>query len=253
MFIVLTNDDGIYAAGLRALYRALLQAGHEVQVIAPLGEQSAVGHSITLLNPLRCKSVEEVDFTGIAVSGTPTDCVKLGLTRLVRRQPDLVVSGMNAGANVGPDILYSGTVAAATEAAAMGVPSLAVSHDSSGHVDADDYAAYAVSLLTEIPWDRLPPKRVINLNLPACPFAECKGLSLCPQTDTAWNDWYDEREDPRGFTYWWIDGEIPLERVAEGTDKYMVEHGWATITPLKFDFTDRASLELIREAMPGAK
>lgn len=253
MFIVLTNDDGIYATGLRAIYRALLAAGHTVQVIAPLGEQSAVGHSITVTNPLRSKAVEESDFSGIAISGTPTDCVKLGLTRLVKMQPDLVVSGMNAGANVGPDILYSGTVAAATEAAAMGVPALAVSHNSFRHPDVNDYARYAVSLIDEIPWNRLPRKRVINLNLPGCPFSECKGLTLCPQTDTAWNDWYEEREDPRGMTYWWIDGEIPMEHVAEGTDKYMVEHGWATITPLKFDFTDNACLDLLKEAMPGAK
>lgn len=253
MFIVLTNDDGIYATGLRAVYRALLSAGHEVQVIAPLGEQSAVGHSITVLNPLRIKHVKEKDFSGIAVSGTPTDCVKLGLTRLVKRQPDLVISGMNAGANVGPDILYSGTVAAATEAAAMSVPALAISHNSWQHVDVDDYATYAVSLIPEIPWHQLPLKRVVNLNLPACPFTECKGLTLCPQTDTAWNDWYDEREDPRGGTYWWITGEIPMEHVSSGTDKYMLEHGWATLTPLKFDFTDQHSLELIRESMPGAK
>lgn len=249
MYIVLTNDDGIYAKGLRAMYRALLDLGHEVQVIAPLGEQSAVGHSITVLNPLRCKSVEEKDFNGLAISGTPTDCVKLGLTRLVERKPDLVVSGMNAGANVGPDILYSGTVAAATEAAAMGYPALAVSHNSFRHVDVDDYARYAVSLINEIPWGSLPVRRVINLNLPDCPFSECKGLQVCPQTDAPWEDRYEERNDPRGNRYWWITGEIPMSKVCSDTDKGLLENGWATITPLKFEFTDQESLGLMRESL----
>lgn len=252
MFIVLTNDDGIYASGLRAMYRALTEQGHDVQVIAPLGEQSAVGHSITVLNPLRVKNVIEKDFSGIAVIGTPTDCVKLGVTRLVERKPDLVISGMNAGANVGPDILYSGTVAAATEAAAMGYPALAVSHNSFKHVDVEDYARYAVSLIGEIPWGSLPSRRVINLNLPACPFTECKGLTVCQQTDAPWEDWYDERKDPRGTRYWWISGEIPMTRVCEDTDKGRLEESWATITPLKFDFTDHDSLALMREAL-GSK
>lgn len=253
MFIVLTNDDGIYATGLRAIYRALLSEGHKVQVIAPLGEQSAVGHSITVLNPLRSKIVEEKDFNGLAITGTPTDCVKLGITKLIDSQPDLVVSGINAGANVGPDIIYSGTVAAATEAASMGIPSLAVSHNSFRHLDVDDYARYAVSLISEIPWDGLPKKRVVNLNLPACAFSECKGLAVCPQTDTSWHDWYDERQDPRGNSYWWINGEIPMQHVSEGSDKYMLEQGWATITPLRFDFTDEDSLGLFRKAIPGIK
>lgn len=252
MFIVLTNDDGIYATGLRAMYLALTEQGHDVQVIAPLGEQSAVGHSITVLNPLRIKNVAEKDFSGIAVMGTPTDCVKLGLTRLVERKPDLVVSGMNAGANVGPDILYSGTVAAATEAAAMGYPALAVSHNSFKHVDVEDYARYAVSLIGEIPWGSLPSRRVINLNLPSCPFTECKGLAVCPQTDAPWEDWYDEREDPRGTRYWWISGEIPMTKVCQDTDKGRLEENWGTITPLKFDFTDHDSLSLMREAL-GSK
>lgn len=253
MFIVLTNDDGIYATGLRAMYRALLAEGHEVQVIAPLGEQSAVGHSITVLNPLRSKLVDEKDFNGIAISGTPTDCVKLGISSLVKRRPDLLISGMNAGANVGPDILYSGTVAAATEAAAMGLPALAVSHNSFRHIDVDDYARYAVSLIPDIPWPALPPRRVVNLNLPACPFSECRGLSICPQTSVAWKDWYEEKLDPRGTPYWWVSGEIPMRDVAEGTDKDMLEKGWATITPLKFEFTDDDTLAALKSAMPGAR
>lgn len=253
MFIMLTNDDGIHASGLRAMYRQLLAAGHEVRVVAPLSEQSAVGHSITILNPLRVKNIEEPGFSGLAVSGTPTDCVKLGITSLLDRQPDLIVSGMNAGANVGPDVLYSGTVAAATEGAAMGYRSLAVSHHSFKHVDLEKYAEYAVGLIPQIPWDKIPSRLVMNLNLPNCTFDKFKGLSLCPQTDVPWTDWYDERKDPRGGAYWWLNGDIPLDRVKPGTDKRQIEEGWASLTPLKFDLTDHEALTALAAAMPEVK
>lgn len=252
MFIVLTNDDGIFAKGLRAIYKALVSAGHRVQVIAPLSEQSAVGHSITVLNPLRLKEINELEFCGWAVSGTPADCIKLGLVQLLREKPDLVLSGMNAGANVGPDVLYSGTVAAATEAAASGFRALAVSHCSVKHVDVDAYAAFAVKVMAQIPWQSLPGRRVINLNLPSCAYADFKGLALCPQTDVLWRDWYHEHTDPRGRKYWWLDGEIPLDQVRPGTDKYQLEAGWATLTPLKFDFTDHETIAQLRTCMDTA-
>jgi 5'-nucleotidase len=251
MFIMLTNDDGIHAGGLRALYRNLRGAGHEVVVVAPLGEQSAVGHSITVLNPLRVKTITEADFSGFAVSGTPTDCVKLGVSSLLERKPDLVVSGMNAGGNLGPDVLYSGTVAAATEAAAMSLPSLAVSHCSFKHLDLDSYAGYAVSQIARIPWKMLPERLVLNLNLPACPFTECRGLRICPQTGVSWDDWYVRRTDPRGAAYYWLEGSIPMEKVRPGTDKYETEQGFATLTPLRFDFNDWSALEILTGNFPA--
>ena len=127
MRILLTNDDGIQAVGLRALYKALVAAGHEVHVVAPITEQSAVGHAITLSAPLRVKEFREENFFGLGVSGTPADCVKLAISTLLKEAPELVVSGINAGANVGVDIMYSGTVSAATEGALKGFPALAVS------------------------------------------------------------------------------------------------------------------------------
>ena len=172
MFAVLTNDDGIYAPGLRALYRALLRAGHTVRVIAPLGEKSATGHALTVHTPLRIKPVEEDGFSGLAVDGTPVDCVKLGLSRLVDKKPDLLISGMNSGGNVGPDIIYSGTLAAASEGAFMGCSSLAVSHNARRATpdELDAYACYAVDIIPRIPWSALPPHRAISLNLPGCPL-----------------------------------------------------------------------------------
>ncbi len=247
MYVALTNDDGIQAVGLRAIYRALVNAGHEVQVIAPMTEQSAVGHAITVHGPLRVKKVKEEGFSGFGIYGTPTDCVKLGVSELLDKAPDIVVSGINAGANVGPDVLYSGTVAAATEAAHLGFPALAVSYDSFKAGDLTEHARFAVKVMERIPWYSLPPRRVMNLNLPDRPVMDFQGLTLCPQTSAIWKDWYHRREDPRGTPYWWLNGEIPLNTVAPGSDKSLLNEGWATLTPLKFDFTDTSTLESLRK------
>lgn len=249
MKVALTNDDGIYAVGLRAIYTALKNAGHDVYVIAPMTEQSAVGHSITILSPLRVKQLTEDDFTGYGIFGTPTDCVKLGISELLDVTPDIVVSGINAGANVGPDILYSGTVAAATEAAHLGFPALAVSYDSFQATDLSGHAAYAVSVMERIPWKELPPRRVMNLNLPNRAVEDFRGLTLCPQTSAIWKDWYYKREDPRGRPYWWLDGDIPPEQVVPGSDKGLLTDGWVTLTPLKFEFTDADTLEKLRDIL----
>ena len=246
MKVALTNDDGIYAIGLRAFYHALVNAGHEVFVIAPMDEQSAVGHAITINSPLRIRFLEERNFKGYGIFGTPTDCVKLGLGELVPSRPDIVVSGINAGANVGPDVLYSGTVAAATEAAHLGFPAVAVSYNSFVATDLSAHAKFAVETIEKIPFADIPPRRVMNLNLPACPMSECKGLKLCEQTSAIWKDWYHKREDPRGRPYWWLDGDIPKDEIAAGTDKGLIMEGYATLTPLKFEFTDKELLEKLK-------
>ena len=245
MNILLTNDDGIHAPGLRAFHKALGEAGHHVDVVAPMTEQSAVGHAITVNMPLRVRTVKENGFTGIGVFGTPADCVKLATGVLLEIKPDMVVSGINAGANVGPDIMYSGTVAAAREASSLGYRAMAVSYDSFHITDILEHARFAVALLGKIPWQSVPERRVMNLNFPAIPMAACKGLKLCPQTSAPWNDWYTGREDPRGTPYWWLQGEIPADRVAPGTDKACLDQGWATLSPLRFDFTDQETLDAL--------
>jgi 5'-nucleotidase len=250
MIICLTNDDGIHAPGLRALYHALREAGHSVEVVAPLTEQSAVGHAITVRTPLRTVTIRESGFAGMAVTGTPADCVKLGIGALMDRKPDLVVSGINAGANLGPDIMYSGTVAAAREGAALGYPAIAVSYDDFNCADLTGHARYAVRLIESLPWDKVPERRIMNLNFPARPVSETKGLKLCPQTSAVWRDWYHRREDPRGRPYWWIDGEIPLDKVVPGTDHAFLGAGWITLTPLRFDFTDQECLEQLGRFFP---
>lgn len=246
MHIVLTNDDGIQAPGLRALYHGLLDAGHRVTVIAPVTEQSAVGHAITFAIPLRVKIFNEQNFKGLGVYGTPVDCMKLGLTSLVDSKPDLVLSGINAGANIGPDILYSGTVAAATEAAHMGYHSMALSFDGFQPDDLYEQAAFAAGLIERLPWESLPPRCVLNLNFPNLPMAQTKGLKVCEQTDAVWRDWYEEAKDPRGNTYWWLNGEIPAELVEADSDHAFLKAGHITLSPLRFAFTDHTAVQALQ-------
>jgi len=248
MNILLANDDGIQAVGLRALYFALREAGHEVHVVAPVTEQSAVGHAVTLSMPIRVKEFRENGFVGQGVYGTPVDCVKLGLSTLLPQRPDLVLSGINAGANVGVDILYSGTVSAATEGALMEIPSMAVSMDDFNPQDVSGQARYAVELLPTIPWQALPRKCVLNLNFPDCPIGEAKEMVLCPHTRASYDDVYDTRRDPRGRPYYWLDGAIPPERISHDRDRALLTEKHITLTPLHFDFTDREALDLLKKS-----
>lgn len=245
MKILLTNDDGIQAEGLRAIYHSLVRAGHDVRVVAPVTEMSAVGHAVTLAAPLRVKIFEEKDFYGQGVSGTPADCVKLGLTTLLDSPPDLVVSGINAGANVGVDILYSGTVSAATEGALMGYPALALSYDSFSPGDLSGQGDFAASFLPKVDWAGLPRNCVLNLNFPALPMSEVRGLRVCPQTRAAYRDWYDVRVDPRGRPYYWLTGVIPTDQVSPDKDRALLSEGFMTLTPLRFDFTDHETMTRI--------
>ena len=249
MRILLTNDDGIQAVGLRALYDACRRAGHKVDVVAPVTEQSAVGHAVTLSMPLRVKRFKEDGFQGLGVYGTPVDCVKLGLTALLDQRPDVVLSGINAGANVGVDILYSGTVSAATEGALMSFPAMAVSFDNFNPEDLTAQADYAVEVVGRIPWSDVPEQTVLNLNLPDIPVQEVKGLKLCRHTRAMYNDWYDCRNDPRGRPYYWLDGSIPPEKLSPDTDRALLTEGYVTLTPLRFDFTDRKTLDALSQQL----
>lgn len=246
MNILLANDDGIQAVGLRALYFALVEAGHDVHCVAPVTEQSAVGHAVTLSMPIRVKEFRENGFSGHGVYGTPVDCVKLGLSTLLEETPDLVVSGINAGANVGVDILYSGTVSAATEGALMEIPSLAVSMDNFNPQDLNGQARYCADLLPKLSWESLPPKCVVNLNFPNCPIDEARELVVCPHTRASYTDCYDTRSDPRGRPYYWLDGAIPPERISPDRDRALLTDRHITLTPLHFDFTDRAAMKTLK-------
>ncbi len=243
MNVLLSNDDGIFSSGIRALYRAFAEAGHSVKAVAPMRQQSGVGHSLTMFEPLRSQNIEEDDFAGVGVYGTPTDCVKLALGKLVTETPDLVVSGINIGSNVGPDIFYSGTVGAAAEAAHAGIPSIAVSHgDYSGKSDLLPNARHLVRVAEKIVWASIPKGRVLNINYPNVPLEQTSGLRICPQSAASWRNIFDSRTDPRGDPYWWYVGDVPESSIIAGCDKALLAEKFITLTPLSFEFTDHISL-----------
>lgn len=249
MRILLSNDDGIHAPGLRSFYAALVAAGHVVHAVAPATEQSGVSCGITAFRPLFANQVKEPGFEGVAVHGTPADSVMLGLRGLLaeHEQPDLVVSGINRGPNSGMSVMFSGTVGAAAQGALAGIPAMAVSNANFAS-DSREQAVMAVGLLERMDWPHLPAGLVYNLNFPDCPVQDIKGLKVCAQS-TNWPNMvsFEERQAPYGRPYWWMHVEF-FNFTAEdaGTDKVWLRDGYITLTPLRFDYTDRDVMETLR-------
>ncbi|HSU69419.1 MAG TPA: 5'/3'-nucleotidase SurE [Tepidisphaeraceae bacterium] len=240
MLILLTNDDGIRAPGLVAMYRELVRMG-EVHVVAPETVQSATGHGITLSAPLLTNQVTVEDtFTGTSVDGRPADCVKLAVAKILPRQPDLVISGINSGANVGINVIYSGTVAAAIEAAFLGLPSIAVSLYLRNEIPIDyaRTAGLAMKVIRQILEGGLKGGQVVSVNIPPLRAGEPPtGVKVVRQCTAAWNDTYDERIDPRGRPYYWNNTIFRLGATEEDTDVAALREGYITVTPLQFDLT----------------
>lgn len=251
MRILLTNDDGIHAPGIRALHAALRDCGHEVRVVAPLTEKSGVSASLTLNAPLHVYEVEEDGLVGQAVDGTPVDCVKLALTTLLRDRPDLVVSGLNDGGNLGTDILYSGTVGAAGEACLFGVPAVAVSRGRPAAEGPAACAAHAARLVTDFAWADFPRGRVLNINYPRRPVAELRGVCAGPMSLTPWNHGYQQDADSSGQPCWRLTGSMPPEDGTK-TDIALARAGWVVLTPLLLDRTDGETLARLRLRPDGA-
>lgn len=246
MLLLLTNDDGISAPGILAMYHALTELG-EVHVVAPETVQSATGHGITLSAPLLTSKFQMAEgVSGTAVDGRPADCVKLAVNQLLPRRPDLVVSGINSGANVGINVVYSGTVAAAIEAAFLGLPAVATSLLLKRGVP-DDYAMAARGTMLAIRdlLDKgLSAGQVASINLPALlPNERSRGLKYCRQCTRPWIDTYERREDPRGRPYYWNSSIFKLATTDSDTDVAYLRDGWTTITPLQFDLTQHQLLQ----------
>lgn len=250
MRILLTNDDGIYAPGLRALLPELRKLG-EVTVVAPATEQSAAAHSITLLTPLIAQEVydEQGQRLGWAVEGRPADCVKLALVELLPQRPDLVVSGMNAGSNAGINVLYSGTVAASIEGAFFGIPSVAISleYTKPKLINFPQAADLARQVVEQLITHHLRPTMLFNVNIPSLELGLPKGIRVAPQATARYHESYDRRIDPRGRTYYWISSNVqcPPEAGPE-TDVKDLASKFITITPLKFDLTDWTTLQQVQ-------
>jgi len=245
MNILLTNDDGIYAPGIWALYRRLASK-HAVTVIAPDRERSAVGHSITLNEPLRLdRVVVNGGYSGYAVSGTPVDCVRLAILELLETRPDLVVSGINPGANVGININYSGTVAAAREAAVYGIPAMAVSIQQGAAVDYEIAARVAAALAELILREGLPAGTILNVNLPDADSRQLAGVKISRQGTNTFSDSFDKRVDPRNRTYYWQGSELKEASEPADVDGSVLAEKYISITPIRCDMTDyRAMADL---------
>ncbi|MFN8176375.1 MAG: 5'/3'-nucleotidase SurE [bacterium] len=234
MQILLSNDDGIQARGLRTLRAALEGAGHEVVVVAPDREQSASSHSITLDRPLRLREIER----GLwAVDGTPTDCVLVGVNGILRARPDLVVSGINHGPNMGEDVTYSGTVAAAFEAHILGIPSIAASMKDRERGDFEGGARAVVQLVARM-GDWCEGRVLLNVNFPVGPSTEWKPPRITRLGTRRYTDEIIEKVDPRGRKYYWIGGSEPTWGGGDDTDFYTVHAGGVSVTPLNLDLTD---------------
>jgi 5'-nucleotidase len=247
MRILLTNDDGIYAPGLRALRREILSLG-DVTVVAPATEQSASGHSVTLLNPLLVSEVYEDlhgerDFIGWAVEGRPADCVKLALLELLKEPPDLIVSGMNAGSNAGINVLYSGTVAAAIEGAFYHNTAIACSleYDEKIH-DFVTAAKYCRKVIDQLLATKPAKGSLFNVNVPVLEHGPIRGVRIVPQNVTPYQEKFDRRINPRGRTYFWTSPEFHCPEPHPDTDVTCLAEQYITVTPLQFNLTDHVRL-----------
>lgn len=243
LHILVTNDDGIDSKGIHALVHEL-RSFARVTVIAPDRQQSAVGHALTVADPLRATPFHrDGELFGFAVSGTPADCVKLGLTTLMSEKPDLVVSGINHGANTAVNVVYSGTVSAATEGMIMGVPSIAVSL-CNFDPDADcTAAAHFAGIIVRHALDlNIPTGTILNVNVPALPREEIQGIKFVPLSRGYWDDRYDVRSDPMQRTYYWIHGKYHVPAGDHESDDGALADGYVAVTPIKFELTDRPTL-----------
>lgn len=267
MNVLISNDDGIFAQGIQALANALALAGHRVTVVCPDRERSATGHGLTLHKPIRAERIESVFDSTVAAwacSGTPSDCVKLALGAILDDPPDLVCSGINHGANLGTDVLYSGTVSAAMEGVIEGIPSIAFSLTSFAHRDFQPAADFAVELVGAIAAQPLPQLSLLNVNVPAVSRDRIAGVAITRQGIRRYIDLFEKRVDPRGKTYYWLAGEVvedsdavqtsmpdkgqvcdrpPSISYAFETDVQAIRQNFITITPLQYNLTCGASLE----------
>ena len=245
--ILLCNDDGFNAAGLRTLYRELSRED-DVIIVAPETEQSAMGHAITLTQPLKVRKVEEEgSFIGYAVNGTPADCVKLAIAVLLDEPPRIVVSGINLGGNLGICALYSGTVSAATEAMIMGVPSIAISLDTYENPDFKPAAKFTRKFIPQLLAKGLPEGVVLNINVPAVSESEFAGVAITRQGKSRVIEEFDCRQDPHGRTYYWLAGEMLFEETEEGADCVMIAKKYISVAPIHFDLTHYPSLDKLKD------
>ena len=272
MKLLISNDDGIFAQGIRTLANTLAVAGHDITVVCPDRERSATGHGLTLHKPIRAEQVESVFAPGIqawACSGTPSDCVKLAFGALLDQPPDLVLSGINHGSNLGTDVLYSGTVSAAMEGVIEGINSIALSLTGFTSNDFQPAADFASRLVEQLQRDPFSRPMLLNVNVPGVEAAQIAGVKLTRQGVRRYLDQFEKRIDPRGKTYYWLAGEVmadvpqpPLEFATMAktglnaeeltwistveTDVQAIRQNFITVTPLQYNLTCASGLASLR-------
>ena len=250
MKILISNDDGIFAEGILELALNLKNMA-QIVVVAPNMERSATGHAITMNTPLRIHKVklQSSGIIGYSVNGTPADCVKVGMDILLDEKPDLLFSGINHGANLGTDILYSGTVSAAMEGAILGLPSVAISLASYKNADFSYAGEVAARIAKDISEYMLPYGTLLNVNVPNVPKSSIKGMKLTYMGVRKYDENYVRREDPRGNPYYWLAGEAIENYDMENTDINAISQNYVSITPIHYDLTNYNLLNQLRKRM----
>lgn len=238
--ILVTNDDGITAPGIRALIEVMNTLG-DVCVVAPDSPQSGMGHAITINNTLYCDKVEvhkDQPQKEYSCSGTPADCVKLAVNEILKRKPDLCVSGINHGSNSSINVIYSGTMSAAVEAGTQGIPSIGFSLlDYSLDADFEPVKKYVKQIAEQCLQNKMPQGVVLNVNFPKASAKELKGLKVCRQANAHWIENFDKRTNPLGRDYYWLTGEFVNEDKGEDTDEWALANNFVSVVPVQFDLT----------------
>ena len=247
--ILVTNDDGITAPGISALVEAMKEIG-DVVVIAPDKPQSGVGHAITINATLR---LNKTNYHNVheeySLSGTPVDCVKMATDKILKRKPDLCVSGINHGSNISINVIYSVTMSAAIEGAIDGIPSVGFSLMDYA-IDADFSASKEITkiIAKNILSNGLPKNICLNVNIPPLHFSEIKGIKMCRQANASWREEFDERKDPSGRSYYWLTGEfVNLEKEKEDTDVWAARNNYVSVVPVQFDLTGYSALPALKK------
>lgn len=244
--ILVTNDDGIYSPGIYALWESLSEIG-DVTVVAPSDEKSAASHSITINNLLRVEHIKRDQlFEGYSINGTPADCTKIAIKQILKKKPDLVVSGINRGSNLGNNIMYSGTIAAAAEGSILNIPSIAISLDSHSAKDWRGAKAITRDISKYVLKNGLPKGVILNVNIPYCEPDEIKGIKITSQGNQYFKDQFEKRVDTSGREYFWIKGKIIDLDTSIKYDGKAVDMNYASVTPIKFDFTDNSFLNELK-------
>lgn len=245
MTILVTNDDGVHSSGLMALFKAMKELG-EAYVVAPDRERSAAGHSLTLHKPLKVQSLRERVW---CINGTPTDCVAIAVEKILPGRPSLIISGINRGENLGDDITYSGTVAAAMEGTILGIPSIAVSLslDDKHPLHYETAAHFATEAVIHVMENPLPFDTLLNINIPNLPLKDIKGLKFTRQGKRTFTGAIHEYFSPSGEQHFWLGGGQSVSKGGDNTDILAVADGFVSITPLHLDLSNHKAIEIIRD------